>query len=419
MQATTLPQELIDLIIDLVVFAAEDRTDELNALRTCSLISPRLFSKIIFRADGLAQKRAHALLGVLDGSVNDDLVHYIRSFTLIIDMSTSSLGIFDLTRPNALYQRAGAAFTGLWRRLGLWDNHLLSVLDRLGHASLRHFTFEAQNGVLDWRGVNEDFYTMITTLRSHETLESLHFINITHLEKSLVTQNAPANNLQELGLWNTSLSPSLSQGAPLTTLAVSFPQQSVDIAPFCQMVESLSSSLETLEIRNYAIHTSSGFDPRSMYEPLSLTLRRLQSLRNLHIDILNSAWDCFYVTPLTIVFFFNHSEPRLGLESLTIALSIPAMFIQSRLHVLELYFEHLRHSMHILDGFLKQLLSLRAITLKLKYVPYPKRLPFLMGDQKDTIGNALTYGASDFFPDISSSGFVEVKTDHLIEVSQN
>lgn len=303
MQTTTrpvLPQEIINLIIDLVASETDNQRERSKTLQACCLVSVsfnyrskrHLFSEIIFRADESAQKRAQRLLRALDQPAN---LQCIQSFKLLIDMRSTSLGIFNAGHATRIRQRAGAVLTGLGRTLGVTKNHLLILINRLTCVPLEAFIVEARNGILNLRGVNSDFRSLLLAFRSRPTLKSLHFINIINLDDDLVVQNAPqaADGLQKLCLWNVAFVHSPANGLPapfslsniaylegiehlewlsyfdlppvlpaqtfssqpfssLKSLTVSFPR-SFDLTPFCQLLESLFSLVETLEFRKCPI----------------------------------------------------------------------------------------------------------------------------------------------------------------------
>ncbi|KAF8893204.1 hypothetical protein CPB84DRAFT_1783416 [Gymnopilus junonius] len=305
------PQEIIDLIIDFVASETDSQRKRLEALRACCLVSmafntrskQHIFSEINFHADDFAQKRAQKLLRVLDLPANRDLLQYIRT-----------------TRPaTGIGERAGAILTGLGRTLKATKRNLLILLARMTSAPVEVLIVETRNGLLDFKRISDDFRSLLLAIRSQSNLKSLHFINVTNLDKTFVVSNVSPTGLQELGLWNVAFTDSPVNGSlvplpfqNLISLAVSFPE-AVVVIPFCRTLESLDSMIETLEIRKCPI------GPCKSCQELETAvdiLSHLSNLRSLKLSTTGSPQNFSYIAPHHMAYLLTlGARPRLGRDA--------------------------------------------------------------------------------------------------------
>ncbi|KDR74444.1 hypothetical protein GALMADRAFT_585719 [Galerina marginata CBS 339.88] len=329
---STLPQEIVNLIIDEVANNLKPEREALAALRACSLVSKSfhypsrryLFSEIKFIADGFAQKRAARLVQTLNRRSNGDLVLNVRSVTFVLDIPPT------LIQLRYRYQKKGLRglfsrwqwqqkFLGVKKRFGLLESRVLKLLEVLDHSELEHFGLVAQAQVLDWGIGNLVTVPAFLQIFSNPNLNSLHFMNITNIPESIITDAFFSTNLKELVLCNltTKRSSSIFSGATtpalanllrlemkrvsytalfsilipflppsspspysqirfahLKTLSVSIPNGSTETDALWEFILGVSPTLETLALEHHG-WPDSGLDPVG-----SFNLSRLVSLRN-------------------------------------------------------------------------------------------------------------------------------------------
>ncbi|PPQ96855.1 hypothetical protein CVT26_006024 [Gymnopilus dilepis] len=393
MPQSQLPQEILNLIIDFVAQDARTQKDQMDALLACTFVASRLnasckrylFSNIVFPVDDKVRKRAKGFLKVLDGS-SADLVRCIRSFTLLIDARSISSESYTNTRSDRLYKRVGSMLVGLYAKLGLRENHLHNVLQRLGHAYLHTLRIHAHHGVLEWGRITNSFQEALYALRCQETLQTFEVINITQIDRTFLAHGAPANNLRALRFWNASILPSLVNGVNMSlsvveiknlghvdrfefhphsnfqypfgplkqplpnlrTLVLSLPRQRNAMDHLCETLENFFPSVESLKIQDYVLDPASE-NPEAVFGRLSLTLSRLPKWRHLEIDVPLRPWDCFFLSILTLIFITRHGDRPFNIESLTIGVSMPSEPVDGAPHIRERYAHYLKTGLSIFD----------------------------------------------------------------------
>jgi len=239
-QTPTLPQEIIDLIIDEVASQISSK-----ALQPYSLISKafhascrrHLFSEIEISLDGLSHLRSQNLINVFKNPHNVDLISTVRSLRIVFPPPKyrSKWDIFRLSK---------------WRRIlytrGRRGNSFLNVLNLLLQAPLTTFTLHARRGspVNLWRTVDD---RTMEAFRSFCTKPSLHFLrlsNLYFLDETLVTEAIRVNTLLGLSLDNVSLGWDDDVGRDNDELT-----HNPNLAPVISRIEKLDvRSLSSLEL---------------------------------------------------------------------------------------------------------------------------------------------------------------------------
>ena len=163
------------------------------------------------------------------------------------------------------------------------------------------------------------------------------------------------------------------------------------------------------------LRRSCHLDPEAVFGRLSLTLSRLPKWRHLEIDVPLRPWDCFFLSILTLIFITRHGDRPFNIESLTIGVSMPSEPVDGAPHIRERYAHYLKTGLSIFDLSSNTLLSLRKVCLRIRYIPYAKPLPALLGSDKCTVDDLQGRDISYWFPKMATSSVIDVALEHLVE----
>ncbi|KAF8964786.1 hypothetical protein BDZ97DRAFT_1918744 [Flammula alnicola] len=219
----TLPQELVDLIINEVVAQTADNPSlRDNTLRAVSCISKtfyfrarvELFSNIYFpryqnNDHESTQRRAARLIAILEKDASS--VHGIHSISLVRDVpSHLSPSTPSLSR---LLVRSKGAINHFARRTGLQRDYMVKLLHLiLRSPSLENFSLEVYShggpwyrNRNPWTSFNNHETSILKGIRSNPSLKSLKYVDIDGLPKAFILGDFVSSTLQELVLIRTTI----------------------------------------------------------------------------------------------------------------------------------------------------------------------------------------------------------------------
>ncbi|KAJ3512921.1 hypothetical protein NLJ89_g3245 [Agrocybe chaxingu] len=320
----TVPQEIVDLIIDIGVDETKYISELNSFLLTCSLISRsfhvrarvHLFRDVEITFDSRVQKRAKKALNILRRNNNLVLSH-VRRFFLIIDFA-------ELRRRRAK--------TPLWRRrVAGCVNHLrrdnfADLLRLLTQAQLEDVVVKTKDPQRFgyWNdAMTQNVVPLVSALCSQQTVRFVCFRTIRNIPYPLILAGASSRNADELMMRNVSVvsvddaatdgnssptlktlelthsrfpsslfsafstCPILSCFARVTSLTISSPNSVDQVAPFWKIVRSLQL------LESVSLNVSTGSLPRI---ELANTVRldQLPHLRSLKFTVTSKAFPgCF------------------------------------------------------------------------------------------------------------------------------
>ncbi|CAA7268972.1 unnamed protein product [Cyclocybe aegerita] len=321
----TVPQEIINLIIDIGVDETKYISELNSFLLTCSLISRpfhagarlHLFRDVRVTFDSRVQKRAKKALNILRRN-NGLMLSHVRRFFLVIDFA-------ELRRKRAK--------TPIWRRrVAGWVNHLrrdnfADLLRLLTQVQLKDVvvkTKDPQRFGYWYDAMAPSVVPLVSALCSQRTVRFICFRTIRNVPFSLIRAGVSSTSIDELTVRNVSVvgaedatmdenfSPTLktlelthsrfpsslfsafsactilSCFARVTSLTISSPNSVDQVAPFWKIVQSLQL-LESL-----SVNVSPGSLPRT---ELSSTIRldQLPLLRTLKFTVTSKGFPgcCF------------------------------------------------------------------------------------------------------------------------------
>ncbi|KAF4616018.1 hypothetical protein D9613_011439 [Agrocybe pediades] len=200
----TLPQELLDLIIDDI---ASDPDHGSTCLRACSLASEsllrrsrmHLFRKVQFVVDSSASARAKAFLRLLGDNENSYLLNHIQSFRLIVD--ASSANIFRPAHPSWIPSKINHAR----QRIFSSSTNLMKLLQFLQGLTFKKFTIEARNELPSWTDLKDEIKDNLYAVRTIPTLSALEIIGLQDLDITFIAGTPGRSKLSHLTLERTSI----------------------------------------------------------------------------------------------------------------------------------------------------------------------------------------------------------------------
>lgn len=192
-----LPQEIVDLVVDLVAELSPNRR---AALHVCNAVSrsfhsraqQRLFEAIDFVVDFSASNRAHRLRRVLEAKTQ--LTFLIRSFKVIIQEPRYLMEVLQPLKKRFFKKPAGS----LIQELGVFGSkeHFWWLLQTITSVQVVNFSLVAPDGKdVNWSSLSETSQSLFLAIRSSLRLKSLEVANISCLTNRVIIGTDPQNGL--------------------------------------------------------------------------------------------------------------------------------------------------------------------------------------------------------------------------------
>ncbi|KDR74470.1 hypothetical protein GALMADRAFT_227525 [Galerina marginata CBS 339.88] len=212
----SLPQEIIDDIIDEVALATQE-TDQLGelpsteSLKACSLVSKaflhrsRMYflSHIRLVADTESgEKTAGRLVKLLRHKANSGLLaHDIRSLTFVVEVPC-----LHLPRPRSTISTISRQkVSNLLKALDSSKSSSFEALGMLTQAHIQDFSLGAQNGFLNWNTHHQNIHPIFLRFCSGQSLTSLRLFNLSYVPEGILVNAFCAPNLKHLKLHTISI----------------------------------------------------------------------------------------------------------------------------------------------------------------------------------------------------------------------
>ena len=200
-EASILPQEIVNLIVDEVASQNSPKT-----LRSCALVSRlfsspscrQLFSEIEIIIDETVQPRAKRLLKVLKHGQNVNLMAFIQSLKVVLTpqqrQPASSPSNF-----NYPLQKSKQMATSIAKHFP-HENYLLKLLSLFVYVPLTSFTLDGRKGYAIWKWPDERTNEVVRQLCTNSSLKSLRISKIYNFDMTLIGEILRANTLQEFSV---------------------------------------------------------------------------------------------------------------------------------------------------------------------------------------------------------------------------